>query len=122
MLNRLVPAAALAAAALVPAGVLAQEERTSAVPIYNLVQLAVDPDKVSAEEFSAKLETVTSCEAAVKASKAFRAVVTRNDYVRASNLPDDMAAMLKELPTGQPSSPFRGKDGKLRVLVICNRS
>ena len=123
MPNRLVPAALAAAiVALAPAGVQAQEERTSALPNYSLVQLSVDPDKVPADEFRAKLETVRSCNDAVKAGAAIGAGITRNDYVRASALPPELAAILERMPSGQPTPMFSGRDGQLRVLVICGRT
>ena len=126
MPNCLVPAAAVIAAALAPAGVLAQQyvsqEGASSVPNYSLVQLSVDPDKVSAEAFKAQVDTIRSCEDAVKVGGALGADITRNAYLRGSQLPTDLASILKTLPAGQPTPLFSGKDGQLRVLVICGRT
>lgn len=126
MLNRLVPAAAVLSVALAPVGVLAQQyvsqEGASSVPNYSLVQLSVDPAKVSAEAFKAQVDTIRSCEDAVKVGGALGADITRNAYVRASQLPTDLAAILKKLPSGEPTPLFSGNDGQLRVLVICGRT
>lgn len=58
----------------------------------------------------------------MKVGGALGADITRNAYVRGSQLPTDLAAILKKLPTGQPTPLFRGKDGQLRVMVICGRA
>ena len=122
MLSRLAPAAAMFAATLVPASAVAQEERTSPRPNYNLVQLSVKSTDVEPEEFQTRTQEIRSCNEAVKLAGDLGAEVTRNAYVRADQLPTELNAILRDMPTGQATPVFSNSGEVLRVLVLCNRS
>lgn len=121
MLSRLVPAAIIAAA-LAPAAALAQEERISPLPSYDLVQLSVAASALPVEQFQARTMEIGSCRDAVKLGKALSAKVERKTFVHATELPPQLRPMLKNLPNGM-ASPVLSEDGKaLHVLVVCNRA
>ena len=121
MPNRVIPAA-LIAATLVPFAALAQEERNSPVPSYNLVQLSVAASAVPIEEFQTRTMAITSCSEAVALGKAMDAKVERKRFVHATELPAQMRPVLKDLPNGM-ASPVLSEDGQaLRVLVVCSRA
>lgn len=122
MPHRLIPAAALLAAAIVSASAIAQDERASSLPNYNLVQLSVAASAVPADEFQTRTMAITSCGEAVKLGKALGAKVERKTFVHASELPPQLRPVLKNLPNGI-ASPLLSEDGKmLHVLVVCSRA
>jgi hypothetical protein len=123
MPHRLIPAAAMLAAALAPGAALGQTEvRTSPQPNYNLVQLSVNSAEVAPEEFKTRTAAIRSCQEALQLAGDLGAEVTRNPYVRADQLPSELKAILKDLPAGQATPVFSGNGEVLRVLVVCNRS
>jgi hypothetical protein len=122
MPHRLIPAAAMLAAALAPASAIAQEQRMSPLPSYNLVQLSVAASAVPIEEFQARTIAINSCGDAVKLGKALDAKVERKRYVHATELPPQLRPVLKNLPNGI-ASPVLSEDGEmLHVLVVCSRA
>lgn len=108
--------------AIAAAGASAQQERMSPRPNYNLVQLSVKSAEVAPEEFKTRTEAIRSCDQAVKLAAELDAQVTRNAYVRADQMPTELNAILKDLPTGQATPVFTNGGEVLRVLVLCNRS
>ena len=122
MPHRLIPAAAMLAAALAPAAAIAQQERTSPLPNYNLVQLSVASSAVPIEEFQARTMEIASCGDAVKLGKALDAKVERKAFVYSTELPPQLRPVLKNLPNGM-ATPVLTEDGKaLHVLVVCSRA
>jgi hypothetical protein len=122
MPHRLIPTAAMLAAALVPAGALAQDERTSPLPNYNLVQLSVAASTIPIDEFQTRTMAISSCGEAVKLGKSLGAKVERKSFVHATALPPQLRPVLKELPNGM-ASPVLSEDGSvLHVLVVCSRA
>lgn len=122
MPHRLIPAAAMIAAALAPVAATAQDERASPRPDYNLVQLSVAASVVPIEQFQARTMAITSCGEAVKLGKTLGAKVERKAFVHASELPPKLRPVLKDLPNGM-ATPVLTEDGKvLHVLVICSRA
>lgn len=123
MMHRLIPAAAMLAATLVPGAAFGQTDvRSSPLPSYNLVQLSVAASAVSIEEFQAQTMTIGSCGDAVKLGKAIDAKVERKRFVHATELPPQLRPLMKDLPNGT-ASPVLSEDGSaLHVLVICNRA
>jgi len=122
MLNRFICSVAVLAAALVPAGLSAQAARTSPVPSYHLMQLSVDSTDVTFEEFKAKTEAIRSCGDATKLVESLGTEWKRDRFVRASQLPEDLQAVLEELPTGHATQVFSDDGIVLRVIVLCNRA
>lgn len=121
MPHRLIPAVMLAAA-LAPAAALAEQERSSPLPNYNLVQLSVAASAVPIEEFQARTMEINSCGEAVKLGKALDAKVERKAFVHATELPPHLRPLLKNLPNGM-ASPVLSQDGAtLHVLVVCSRA
>lgn len=108
--------------AIAAAGASAQQERMSPRPNYNLVQLSVKSAEVAPEEFKTRTKAIRSCDQAVKLAAELDAQVTRNAYVRADQMPTELNAILKDLPTGQATPVFTNGGEVLRVLVLCNRS
>jgi hypothetical protein len=122
MPHRLIPAAAMLAAALAPAAVFAQAEVTSPLPNYNLVQLSVAASAVPIEAFQARTMAISACGDAVKLGKALGAKVERKTFVHASELPPQLRPVLQNLPNGM-ATPVLTEDGKvLHVLVVCSRA
>lgn len=122
MTHRLIPAAAMLAAAFAPASAIAQEERTSWLPNYNLVQLSVAASAVPIDEFQTRTMAINSCRDAVKLGKAMDAKVERKRFVHATELPPQLRPVLKDLPNGI-ASPVLSEDGlALHVLVVCSRA
>lgn len=123
MPHRLIPAAAVLAAALAPAAALGQTDvRTSPLPNYNLVQLSVASSAMPIEQFQARTMEIGSCSDAVKLGKAMDAKVERKAFVHASELPPQLREVLKNLPNGM-ATPVLSDDGKaLHVLVVCSRA
>ncbi len=122
MPDHVLPAIAAFAGALIPAAVLAQEERVSSLPDYNLVQLSVAASAVPIEEFQSRTMAINSCGEAVKLGKALGAKVERKTFVHATELPPQLRPVLKDLPNGM-ATPVLTEDGKaLHVLVVCSRS
>jgi hypothetical protein len=115
-------ALAAATAATAAAGASAQQERMSPRPNYNLVQLSVKSAEVAPGEFKTRTEAIRSCDQAVKLAGELGAQLTRNAYVRADQMPAELNAILKDLPTGQATPVFTDGGEVLRVLVLCNRS
>lgn len=115
-------ATAMAAAAFVPAALAAQADvRSSPVPSYHLVQVSVDASAVPAEEFEAQTKAIQSCDDAARLARTLDADFTRNRFIRANQMPQQLQDILADLPTGQ-STPVFSADGKqLRVLVLCAR-
>ena len=122
MLNRLVAASAVMAATLAPALASAQDERSSPVPRYHLMQLSVDTAATTPEEFKAKSEAIRTCGEAKDLAKSLDAGIKRNRFVRASSLPADLQDVLLELPAGHATPVFSDDDGVMRVLVLCGRN
>lgn len=121
MLHRLVPAA-LIAVALAPVAALAQEERTSPLPSYHLVQLSVAASAVPIEQFQARTTEIRSCREAVELGRALDAKVERKTFVHATELPPPLRPILRTLPNGI-ATPVLSADGKaLHVLVVCHRA
>ncbi len=123
MPHRLIPAAALLAAALAPGAALGQTDvRSSPLPNYNLVQLSVAASAVPIEDFQTRTMAISSCDEAVKLGKAMDAKVERKSFVHASALPPQLRPVLKDLPNGM-ATPVLSEDGKvLHVLVVCSRA
>jgi hypothetical protein len=123
MPHRFIPAAALLAAALAPASAIAQEERLSPLPNYNLVQLSVAAHAIPIEEFQTRTMAISSCGEAVKLGKALGAKVERKSFVHATALPPQLRPVLKDLPNGMASPVLSEEDGSvLHVLVVCSRA
>jgi len=123
MPHRLIPAAAMLAAALAPGTALGQTEvRTSPLPNYNLVQLSVAASAVPIEQFETRTMEIGSCADAVKLGKAMGAKVERKAFVHATELPPQLRPLLKDLPNGM-ATPVLSEDGAtLHVLVVCSRA
>jgi hypothetical protein len=121
MPHRLIPATLLAAA-LAPAVALAEQESTSPLPNYNLVQLSVAASALPIEQFQTRTMAISSCGEAVELGKALGAKVERKSFVHASELPPQLRTVLKDLPNGV-ASPVLSDDGSvLHVLVVCSRA
>ena len=112
----------LAATALVPAALHAQNERASPVPRYDLMQLSVELRDISVPEFKAKTQTIRSCRDAKEVAKSLGADVKRNRFISASALPPDLKDALRELSAGEATQVFGGDGKTVRVLVLCNRA
>jgi hypothetical protein len=122
MPHRLIPVVAMLAAALAPAAALAEQESTSTLPNYNLVQLSVTASAVPIEEFQTRTMAINSCADAVKLGKAMDAKVERKRFVHATELPPQLRPVLKNLPNGM-ASPVLSEDGSaLHVLVVSSRA
>ena len=122
MPHRLFPAAAILAAAFAPVSAAAQEERTSPLPNYDLVQLSVAASAVPIEEFQTRTMAINSCRQAVTLGKAMDAKVERKRFVHATELPPQLRPVLKNLPHGM-ATPVLSEDGAtLNVLVVCSRA
>lgn len=121
MLSRLA-AAAILAAALAPTGAIAQEERSSPLPEYNLVQLSVAASAVPIAEFQTRTMAINSCGDAVKLGKAMGAKVERKRFVHATELPPQLRPVLKNLPNGMATPVLSSDDRVLSVLVVCSRA
>ncbi len=123
-LQKMIGAWAIAAAVIVPTASSAQfvpGTRSAGQTSYHLVQLSMSSGDAAAQEFASKTQAIESCGDAMDVAQELDADIRRNRFVQASQLPDQIRAMLEELPTGQASEVF-GADGEtLRVLVICNR-
>jgi hypothetical protein len=122
MSHHLIPAAAMVAAALAPAAALAQEERASPLPDYNLVQLSVAASAVPIEEFQTRTMAINSCGDAVKLGKAMGAKVERKPFVHATELPPKLRPLLANLPNGMASPVLHDGGAALHVLVVCSRA
>lgn len=121
MSHRLIRAAVLAAA-LAPAPAFAEQEGTSALANYNLVQLSVAASALPIEQFQTRTLAIRSCGEAVELGKALGAKVERKSFVHASELPPQLRPVLKDLPNGM-ASPVLSDDGSvLHVLVVCSRA
>lgn len=112
---------ALAAAAIAPASLSAQE-RSSPVPAYHLMQLTVQTDEVAPKDFAEKTSNIGSCEDARELAVELGADVKRNRFVRASSLPPMLQNSLKELRAGQATKVFSNDPKVMRVLVLCHRA
>ena len=112
----------LAAIALVPAALHAQNGRSSPVPRYDLMQLSVELGDISVPEFKAKTEAIRSCRDAKEVAKSIGADVKRNRFISASALPPDLKDALRELSAGEATQVFGGDGKTVRVLVLCNRA
>lgn len=123
MLHRLIPAAAMLAAALAPVAATGQTDvRMSPLPNYNLVQLSVAASAVPIEEFQARTMEINTCRDAVKLGKAMDAKVERKNFVHETELPPQLRPVLRNLPNGM-ATPVLSEDGTaLHVLVVCNRA
>lgn len=123
MPRRLISAAAVLAAMLVPAAAFGQTDvHGSPRPRYNLVQLTVKTAEITPEQFSSRTQAIRSCDDAVKLAAELGAEVTRNAYVRADEMPSQLNDILKDLPTGHATPVFSNDAAIMRVLVLCNRS
>jgi hypothetical protein len=121
MLHRLVPVA-LFAAAIAPAGALAQEVRTSAVPVYSFVQLSVTAGVIAAADFKARTEAIGSCAEARELGKALGARINNGDSVMANLLPSELRPILAKTPTGKATPVLVEQGTAMHVVVICHRS
>jgi hypothetical protein len=121
MLSRLA-AAAILAAAFAPTGAIVQEERTSPLPSYDLVQLSVAAGAVPVEEFQTRTMAINSCRDAVTLGKAMNAKVERKRFVHATELPPQLRPVLKNLPNGMATPVLSNDDRVLSVLVVCGRA
>ncbi|NCP13366.1 MAG: hypothetical protein GW858_04280 [Sphingomonadales bacterium] len=123
MPHRLIPAAAMLAAALVPAAALGQTDvRISPLPDYNLVQLTVSASAVPADEFQTRTMEITSCKDAVNLGKALGAKINRSNFTKAGQLPPQLRPLLKDLPNGMASPVLSEGGDMLHVLVVCSRA
>ena len=122
MLKNLVVAPALLAAVLAPAAAVAQAERSSPVPSYHLVQLSVHASKVAAPQFQAQTQAIESCGDAIELSRTLGAEMTRNRFIRASQMPTSVRTMVEELESGEATPVYTYDGAVLRVLVLCNRA
>ena len=121
MIDRLVAACVLAATAIAPTAASAQIVRSSSVPSYHLLQLTVASDAISAEDFEARTKTIRSCNDATAVARELGADVTRNRFVRATQMPEALQDVLEQVETGHASPIFSADPEVMRVLVICNR-
>lgn len=121
MLRRLAPVA-LIAAALAPAGVMAQDVRYFSLPVYSFVQLSVSSATIAPADFRAKTEAVRSCGEARRLGKALGARINNGDTVMANRLPGELRAVLAQTPTGRATPVLAEKDAAMHVVVICHRS
>lgn len=112
----------LAAAALVPATSAAQNERSSTVPRYDLMQLSVELKDTSVPDFQARTEAIRSCGDAKEVAKSIGADVKRNRFISATALPADLRNTLRKLSAGQATQVFGGDGRTARVLVLCSRA
>ena len=109
------------AALAVPTGLSAQLDlQTSPVPRYHLVQLAVESETISAEEFASKTEAIRSCRDAKNLAEEIGAEMKRNRFVLSTRLPKDLQAALKDLPAGHATQVYPGAGSTLQVIVLCN--
>lgn len=122
MLHRLVPAAALIAAALAPAGALAQEVRYASTPVYSFVQLSVAAGTIAPGDFRERTEAIQSCADARELGKALGARISNGDSVMANRLPGELRPILAETPTGKATPVLVEKGTAMHVVVICHRS
>ena len=122
MLDRIVSAAALIAATFAPAAALAQEARTSSVPIYNFVQLSVNAATIAPGDFKARTEEIRSCGDARKLAKTIGARANNSHSVMATLLPYDLRPILASTQTGRATPVLVEKGSALHVVVICHRS
>ncbi len=122
MLHRLIPTAAMLAAALAPAGALAQEVRNSSVPIYELTQVSINASAIAPGAFEAKTQSIRSCRDARQLAKDIGARVTRDSFVRATSLPSELQPVLAETPTGRATPVMVEQGAALHVFVVCGRS
>jgi len=122
MSHRLIPAAGMVAAALVPASAVAQAEVRSSQPNYNLVQLSVLASVVPIEEFQARTMEIGSCGDAVKLGKALDAKVERKTFVHATALPPQLRPVLRTLPNGMATPVLSDGGAMFHVLVVCSRA
>ena len=115
-------ATALAVAALSPASLAAQSDaRSSPVPRYHLVQVSVDANAVSPEDFEAQTRTIESCRDAAELARTLDADFTRNRFISASRMPQQLQDIVAELPIGKSTPVFSGDGKVMRVLVLCAR-
>ena len=122
MTRRFLAVSALAATVLAPAAVSAQSERSSPVESYHLVQLSVNASEVDPEVFKQRTEAIRSCNDATELGEEIGADMTRNRFVRATQLPDALKVIVEELETGR-ATPVYSNDGQvLGVLVLCHRA
>ncbi|MEM1381959.1 MAG: hypothetical protein AAGH41_15195 [Pseudomonadota bacterium] len=120
MIARFTTALALAATALSPAALSAQQ--SSPVRSYHLMQLTVKSSTVSLADFEEKTQAVRSCGDVKDLIKPLDAQWSRDRFVRDTELPNDIRDMLKDQPTGQ-SSPILTVNGSyMTIFVICNRT
>jgi len=121
-MGKVVGAFAFVVAALAPTTLLAQTERSSSVPRYHLMQLSVQSEDLTAEEFKAKIEAIQSCGEVRELAKSLGADTKRNRFVRASALPTDLQNQLADLSVGQATPVFSADGTVMRVLVLCGRN
>lgn len=121
MPRRLFPILALAGAAIIPAAASAQQERSSPLPSYNLLQLSILSSQVALEDFEARTGAIRSCGEAVKLAKSQGWQAERKRFVHESELPPALRSVVRDVPIGQ-ATPILSKDGSaFHVLVVCNR-
>lgn len=122
MPRRFVPAAAVIAAVLAPAGALAQEVRYSSVPVYSFVQLSVNAGTIAPGDFRERTEAIQSCADARELGKALGARINNGDSVMANRLPSELRPILAETPTGKATPVLVEKGAAMHVVVLCHRS
>ena len=117
---RVMGACALAATVLAPATVSAQQERSAGIPAYHMLQLEVKASEIDPVAFNAQTREIRDCGDATDVAEAFDAKITRNRYVRATQLPQDVRDVIDATPIGQATPVFSADGETLRVLVVCN--
>jgi len=121
MSRRMLPRLTLAAAALVPVSALAQQERASPLPSYNLVQLSVRVSQIALDDFRDRTEAIMSCGEAVTLARSLGWQAQRKRFVHESELPPALRPVVRDVPNGK-ATPVLSEDGSaLHVLVVCNR-
>ena len=117
---RVLGAFALAATVFAPAAVAAQQARSAGIPAYHMVQLEVKASEIDPADFNAQTREIRDCGDAMDVAEAFDAEITRNRFVRATQLPQDVRDVIDATPIGQATPVFSADGETLRVLVVCN--
>lgn len=127
IVRKMIGLGAIAATTILPAALAAQQHnpgsgvRTSPVPRYNLMQLTVQSENISVEEFKTKTQAIRSCYEAKKLAGELDAQTARNRFVTSSQLPNPVQEILRDLPNGHATPVFSADPSIMRVLVICSR-
>lgn len=113
----------MALALLIPGQLTAQDGsgRGSQQANYHLMQLSVQTDKVSLEEFDTRTREIRSCRDARDLAKTFGADIKRDRFVMSHQLPEELREELSNTPTGHATKVFSADPSVMRVIVICHR-